>query len=158
MRSRKDTFARIAEALVEKNVSIDRITWLDVVSDNDNGARDYLEDEILSDGEERLKEVFGAKFGAYLDALCESGETSFAADSIIEKGGWVVQASHQAPDINHVRFENDKPRSWRLEPCLCFHFFHHHDLSIALCKALAWARRIDRRAFAEALKRQGGKA
>ena len=91
MRSQKETFARIARALDRASVSIDRIMWLDAIGDEDDGAREYLEDEILSESEERIKEVFRGRHNA-------DGVTPLTVEEIINHGGWIVQASHRAPD------------------------------------------------------------
>ena len=144
MRSQKETFARIARALDRASVSIDRIMWLDAIGDEDDGAREYLEDEILSESEERIKEVFRGRHNA-------DGVTPLTVEEIINHGGWIVQASHRAPDPDHVFFENGKPIGWWAAPGLYFHFFHLADLGVALCRALAWARQTDKEAFKKAI-------
>ena len=83
MRSQKETFARIARALDRASVSIDRIMWLDAIGDEDDGAREYLEDEILSESEERIKEVFRGRHNA-------DGVTPLTVEEIINHGGWIV--------------------------------------------------------------------
>ena len=157
MPSRTRMFSRLAERFQDYNISIDRITWLTGIGENDNGARDYLEEEVLDQTEKRLKETFGKEQGAFLYVLCEEGKTDEAVDELLCRGGWLVQASCRQPDPKTIRFQDNTPYSWTPSPWLSFHYFHHRNLNVALCKALLWGARLEMRAFAEARRIQEGR-
>ena len=157
MPSRNNMFFRLAERFRDYNISIDRITWLTGIGENDNGARDYLGEEVLDQTEERLKETFGKERGAFLSVLCEEGKTDEAVDELLWRGGWLVQASFRQPDPKTVNFGDNGPYSWTPSPWLSFHYFHHLNLNVALCKALLWGARLEMHAFAEARRIQEGR-
>jgi len=154
MPNRNRIFSRLAEQFQDYNISIDRITWLTGVDGDFNGVRGYLEEEVLDQTAEQLKEIFGKEQGAFLNVLCEEGNTDEAVDELLRRGGWLVQASCRRPDPKTVRFQNNSPYSWTTSPWLSFHYFHHRNLNMALCKALLWGARLERRAFAEARRIQ----
>lgn len=157
MPNRNRMFTRLAERLCDYGISIDRITWLTGVGEDDNGVRDYLREEVLDQTEERLGAIFGREQGAFLNVLCEVGKTDEAVDELLLRGGWLVQASFRQPNPKTVNFRDNEPYSWTPSPWLSFHYFHHRNLNVALCKALLWGARLEMRAFAEARRIQEGR-
>lgn len=147
-------FNRLAKRLYYSGISIDRITWLNGVGEDENGVRDYLEDDVLNRAEEMIEETFGKEQGAFLNALYDEGDVDEAVDEILRQDGWLVQASYRQPDPKTITFRDNGPTTWMSAPWLLTHCFYHRDLSIALCKALLWGIRQKRRAFAEARRIQ----
>ena len=82
-------FNRLAKRLYYSGISIDRITWLNGVGEDENGVRDYLEDDVLNRTEERIEETFGKEQGAFLNSLCDEGDTDEAVDEILRQDGYL---------------------------------------------------------------------
>lgn len=142
-------FGRLSGQFVEQGISVERITWLSGIGMDDCGVRDYLKDEILYTDEEELKSIFGNIIGARLNELLED-EGDGAEDAIEELlriGGWLVQVAYRDPDPRTVKFENDRPWSWSLSAGALVKHIYSNSLCTALCKALLWAHRLERRAI-----------
>lgn len=155
-------FCRLAEKFAEHDISVDRITWLSGVGVEDNGARDYLKDDVLSKNKEALKKIFGDTIGHYLNEILgdEGGEgVECAVDELLLLDGWIVQVSYREPNPKTVKIVNgDRVSSWTPSSWITTTFIYSGSLSTALCKALLWGHRLKRHAFAEARRLQAVEA
>lgn len=151
-------FRRMAEQFVEHDISVDRITWISGIGMDDNGVRDYLKDNVLSKDEEGLKKLFGDTIGHYLNELLkdEGGDgVECAVDELLLLDGWIVQVSYREPNPKTVKFVNgDMVSSWTPSSWITTELIYSVSLSTALCKALLWGHRLERRAFREARRLQ----
>ena len=154
-RSTNELFQAITGALADQNVSIERITLLGAVLIESHDARGYLEDMLSDEDEEGLKAIFGEKKGAYLNEIFADGDgdPGCAVDELLCMNGWLIKAETRPPDPKHVRFKNGRPSSWTSSYSVSGHFYHSN-LTTALCKALLWGFRVERRAFARAKQLQ----
>lgn len=149
-RHTKNLDLRLAEAIIDHDLKIERLIWLSVMQEGDENW-EWLKDEGLDAEEKELKEIFGKRLGDILHGHNEDNEYEEGCDTLARAGGWLFQVSCRPPDPEHVFFKEDGSVGGYM--CAGYErmeLVYAPTLAGAVCKGLRWKCKTRREAIAKA--------
>lgn len=143
-------FTRMGEAILDHDIKIERMVWLPVIKEGDDNWR-WLKDDALDADEKELKAVFGEKLGAILHECNVEDDYDEGCYTLSRHGGWLLNVSCRPPDPKGVDFGKDgKVKGYRLDCFEQLKLVYAGNLMTAVCKAILWQHRVERKAIAKA--------
>lgn len=143
---KQDIFKRIASRFYDEDIDVIKIIWLDNFNANRQALFNYIEDDVLNSDKKLLIQCFRNKIYSRISSYYD---TYNKIEELIDIGGWLVEIEYRPPDEDDkITFdENKKPSSWKLAPFVYLRHYYGRTLQEALCRALLWTAREERRIF-----------